>query len=285
MTTNHPLEAEAAVDGLVDEYRARCLWFVRLDYYPRTTEERLRALDYIGRHGTRSLPKGGEGTAMALPPLQRGICRLIARNRIESGASYVAGGASLNELTRGSRISRDVDLFHDTEEALGRTWAADRALLDGHGYSLRILRERLGVVEAEVSRGGESVLLQWTRDSAFRFFPLVEHDDLGLTLHPFNLATNKVLALVGRLEVRDWVDVLLCHQRVQPLGYLAWAACGKDPGFSPMAILEHAARSSRYSADDPLSAAPGRGPDRAGPGWHQPNRPCRNQPRPPWHSR
>lgn len=187
---------------------------------------------------------------MALTPLQRGICRLIARNRIEAGASYVAGGASLNELTKGSRISRDVDLFHDTEEALERTWAADRALLDGHGYSLRILRERLGVVEAEVSRKGESVLLQWTRDSAFRFFPLVEHDDLGLTLHPFDLATNKVLALVGRLEVRDWVDVLLCHERVQPLGYLAWAACGKDPGFSPMAILEHAARSSRYSADE-----------------------------------
>lgn len=36
----------------------------------------------------------------------------------------------------------------------------------------------------------------------------MEHEDLGLTLHPFDLATNKVLALVGRLEVRDWVDVL-----------------------------------------------------------------------------
>jgi hypothetical protein len=34
----------------------------------------------------------------------------------------------------------------------------------------------------------------------------------------------------------------------QPLGLLAWAARGKDPGFSPAAILEHAARSPRYSA-------------------------------------
>ena len=88
------------------------------------------------------------------------------------------------------------------------------------------------------------------RDSAYRFFPLVTHDDLGLTLHPFDLATNKVLALVGRLEVRDWIDVILCHERIQPLGYLAWAACGKDPGFSPEAILEQAARSSRYSAEE-----------------------------------
>jgi hypothetical protein len=86
--------------------------------------------------------------------------------------------------------------------------------------------------------------------AAFRFFPLVEHNEFGLTLHPFDLATNKVLALVGRLEVRDWVDVIHCHESVQPLGYLAWAACGKDPGFSPLAILEQAARSSRYSAEE-----------------------------------
>jgi hypothetical protein len=73
---------------------------------------------------------------------------------------------------------------------------------------------------------------------------------LGLTLHPFDLATNKVLALVGRLEVRDWVDVINCDERIQPLGYLAWAASGKDPGFSPEAILEHAGRSGRYSTDE-----------------------------------
>jgi hypothetical protein len=32
---------------------------------------------------------------------------------------------------------------------------------------------------------------------------LVEHPDFGLTLNPFDLATNKLLVLVGRLEVRD----------------------------------------------------------------------------------
>lgn len=68
--------------------------------------------------------------------------------------------------------------------------------------------------------------------------------------HPFDLATNKVLALVGRLEVRDWFDVIECHARVQPFGYLSWAACGKDPGFSPSAIVAEARRSSRYSAEE-----------------------------------
>jgi hypothetical protein len=52
MTTAADSEKFAeAVDRLVDEYRARCLWFLREDYYPTTTEERLRVLGYIQRHG------------------------------------------------------------------------------------------------------------------------------------------------------------------------------------------------------------------------------------------
>ncbi len=49
------------------------------------------------------------------------------------------------------------------------------------------------------------------------------------------------------MEPRDWVDVIHCAERLQPLGYLAWAACGKDLGFSPASILEHAARTARYA--------------------------------------
>lgn len=174
---------------------------------------------------------------MALTDLQRAICRLIAENRIASGESA-------------SRISRDIDLFHDTDEALDASWRADRRLLEEHGFSVALLRERRSFVEAEVGRQGDSVRMEWARDSSFRFFPLVRHPDLGLTLHPFDLATNKVLALVGRLEVRDWIDVITSDQKIQPLGYLAWAASGKDPGFSPRSILEEAARTGRYSAVD-----------------------------------
>lgn len=184
---------------------------------------------------------------MALTAFQRDICRLLADYRIRSGESYVAGGAALNELLGTPRRSRDLDLFHDSRQALESAWEADREVLDRAGLLVRVVRERPGFVEAEVQRGADSVRLEWAQDSAYRFFPLVLHDELGLVLHPFDLATNKVLALVGRVEARDFVDTLACDQQVQPFGYLAWAACGKDPGFSPAAILEHAARASRYS--------------------------------------
>lgn len=47
-------EIEATVDALVDEYRTRCLWFVREDFRPSTDAERLLALRYIARYGDRS---------------------------------------------------------------------------------------------------------------------------------------------------------------------------------------------------------------------------------------
>ena len=39
------------VNALVDEYRARCLWFLREDYYPQTLAEACRVLESIERHG------------------------------------------------------------------------------------------------------------------------------------------------------------------------------------------------------------------------------------------
>jgi hypothetical protein len=192
---------------------------------------------------------------MALTALQRDVCRLLAAERRRSGESYVAGGVALSVALATSRLSRDVDVFHDTEEAVARSWDRDRAALEQAGFAVRVVRERPGYVEAAVSREGDGLVMEWARDSAFRFFPLVEDDELGLVLHPFDLASNKVLALVGRAEARDWIDVIACHERLQPLGYLAWAACGKDPGFTPSGILDQAGRSARYTDDEIASLA------------------------------
>lgn len=184
---------------------------------------------------------------MALTPFQRDVCRLLADRRRASGESYIAGGVALTVALGAERLSRDLDIFHDTVEAVSATWDADRRLLESAGYVVQPRRERPGFVEAAVIRTTETLTVEWIRDSAYRFFPLVEHPDFGLALHPFDLATNKVLALIGRTESRDWIDIIECHRSLQPLGYLSWAACGKDPGFTPAGILAQAARASHYS--------------------------------------
>jgi hypothetical protein len=208
---------------------------------------------------------------MAVTRYQASILSLLAAERRKRGESYVAGGVALNALLAAPRRSRDIDLFHDTTEALRATWAADRDALARGGYSIRVNRESVAFVEAVVSREGEQTDMQWVRDSAYRFFPLIEDDLMGLALHPFDLATNKVLAMVGRVEVRDWVDVLNCHERLQPLGYLVWAACGKDPGYNPQSLLALAARhrysQTEVSALDFEGAAPDAGA--LGRSWHE----------------
>jgi hypothetical protein len=183
---------------------------------------------------------------LALTSFQIQICRLLADSRKRSGQSYVAGGAALNCLCNSTRISHDLDLFHDTKTALIESYSSDIKLLSSNGFTVKILREYLTFFEALVEKGSNTTILEWVIDSAYRFYPLIEHEELGLTLSPFDLATNKALALVGRLEVRDWVDVMECHAKVQPLGYLLWAACGKDEGYNPEMILTEARRSSRY---------------------------------------
>jgi hypothetical protein len=69
---------------------------------------------------------------------------------------------------RAPRVSRGVDLFHDTIQALAATWDADRQLLSAGDFDVRVVRERPSLVEAQVSRGEERVLLQWVQDSACR---------------------------------------------------------------------------------------------------------------------
>lgn len=185
---------------------------------------------------------------MALTPLQQRICRLLADERKRSGESYVAGGAALNECLGERRVSKDVDVFHDSAEAVAATWPKDRDLLLAAGLTVTLRRQDpAGFVEAEIGDRDDRAVVQWAYDSAFRFFPLVEHPIFGLTLHPVDLATNKTLALVGRRAVRDWVDAVHCHERLQPLGYIAWAAAGKNLGFGPLDIIEEAARTTRYA--------------------------------------
>lgn len=208
---------------------------------------------------------------MALTDLQRRICLLLADHRRRSGESYVAGGVALNELLRSRRLSHDVDLFHDTEAALAATWAADRAALAAAGLRVTATREAPSFVQADVSDGTDTEILQWVQDSAYRFFPLVEHPTFGLTLHALDHATNKVLALAGRRQPRDWIDALNCHAELQPLGYLAWAAAGKDPGLSPSFIIEQAARTRYVQSELDALAFDGPTPDAAecSVRWHQ----------------
>jgi hypothetical protein len=59
----------AEVRKLVEEYRDRCLWFLRRDFVPSNAEEALRVLDLIERYGDRSAYLRAEDLKAWLRPI------------------------------------------------------------------------------------------------------------------------------------------------------------------------------------------------------------------------
>ncbi|MFN8176859.1 MAG: hypothetical protein U0167_02980 [bacterium] len=173
---------------------------------------------------------------------------LLSANRTFD--SYLAGGAAILIEPNTVRFSNDLDYFHDSERRVAEAFSADRELLDGHGYTLRVDLSHPGYIRAVVSAGHQSTKVEWAHDSSWRFLPTVRHERFGFVLHPIDLAVNKVLALAGRDEPRDLLDVLYQHREILCLGALCWAACGKDPGFAPLSLLELLRRRGRVREED-----------------------------------
>ena len=185
---------------------------------------------------------------MPLTDYQASLARLLSANR--SFDSYLAGGAAILLEPNTTRFSRDLDYFHDSEERVAEAFAADRKLIETNGYSIAIDLNQPGYVRAIVRKGGEATKVEWARDSDWRFMPTVRDDRVGFVLHPVDLAVNKVLALAGRDEPRDVLDALHLHRHVLGLGALCWAASGKDPGFTPLSLLDLLRRRGRIRAED-----------------------------------
>jgi len=191
---------------------------------------------------------GGREQAVPLTDHQAEVARLLSGNR--SFDSYLAGGAAILIEPNTTRYSRDLDYFHDSDRRVAEAFVSDRDLLERSGYVLDVDLLQPGYVRAIVRRDGHATRVEWARDSSWRFMPTVKDDRVGFLLHPVDLAVNKVLALAGRDEPRDVLDVLHLHRRVLPLGALCWAACGKDPGFTPLSLFELLKRRGRIRPEE-----------------------------------
>jgi hypothetical protein len=185
---------------------------------------------------------------MPLTSFQREVALLLAANRSED--SYLAGGAALHIAPNSQRFSNDLDYFHDSTERVASAFEKDRASLLGAGFSVDLEMNQRGFIRAVVAKGDNATKIEWAHDSAWRFMPPIKNAEVGVQLHPIDLAVNKILALAGRDEPRDFLDILFIHETILPLGALVWAAVGKDPGFTPASLLEIISRRGKYRPED-----------------------------------
>lgn len=128
---------------------------------------------------------------MLLTAFQAAVLALLAPQR--SDVSYLVGGAALH-----IGPSDDLSFFHNAADAANQTFAADALALRARGYAVNTIAEHRGFVTAVVQRDGESTILDWAHESAWRFFPLVSIPGGGVMLHPIDLAINKLVALANR---------------------------------------------------------------------------------------
>jgi hypothetical protein len=185
---------------------------------------------------------------MPLTSFQAQLGRLLAKNRSEE--SYLAGGAAILAAPNSRRFSHDLDYFQDSASRVASAYDADRMTLIEHGCDLQSEISQPGYISVVVRLGTEATKIEWAQDSTWRFMPVIRSDEFGYQLHPVDLATNKVLALAGRDEARDLLDTLYLDEHLLPLGPLVWAAVGKDPGFSPLSLLELLRRRGRLQPEE-----------------------------------
>jgi hypothetical protein len=185
---------------------------------------------------------------MPLTAFQKDVLQVIAANRSE--ASHFAGGLVLNAAPESPRYSHDFDIFHEAEQEVARASNLDVESLRKAGFEVEFAvgdwTQPVSFRKARVKARGESVEIDWAADAAYRFFPIEPDPVLGWRLHLFDMATNKALALGARSVTRDYVDIVELH-RTYPLPAIIWAACGKDPGFSPSLLLEMMRRFARVN--------------------------------------
>jgi hypothetical protein len=185
-----------------------------------------------------------------LQPVQRDLARLLFS--LPEAAGYaLAGGAALVMRQIVDRDTRDLDAFiaarpgptPGTVDLLAEafTQAAQRA-----GWTLQAIRRHPTFCRFILDRGDDSVELDLAVDSP-RLEPTTAIDGIPvLTLR--DLAARKVLAIVDRLEARDYTDLhALAHLVGQQI--CVESARTMDAGLSVRAIAEAFERIDRIADD------------------------------------
>lgn len=187
----------------------------------------------------------------------------LARVALDAAARYgfcLAGGYAVQAHGFVDRVSKDVDLF-TTMAAAAAFPAAQAAVvvaLRDDGLEVTVAREgpsfaRLAVTDPV---GGNFSTVELGVD--WREYPPVQLA-IGPVLHPADAVANKLCALYGRAEVRDYIDVhgVLDDGRYAADDLLRMAA-DHDRGFEPVIFAEalRAVRRFPASAFEPYKLTP-----------------------------
>jgi hypothetical protein len=161
-----------------------------------------------------------------LSPLQERVAEIIA-SLDEARDFALAGGGAM--IVRGDieRQTRDLDFFGPTADAVDQLVPAVDRALQAAGYTVRHIQKSHGFARLIIESAEDRTELDLGADA--RLFP-VESGSPAPLLSGEELAVDKVLAVFGRAEARDFADLMAVEPRYG-LARLCQLAAEKDRGF------------------------------------------------------
>jgi Nucleotidyl transferase AbiEii toxin, Type IV TA system len=173
-----------------------------------------------------------------MDPFHERLAR-IALNAAEPYGFALAGGYAVQAHGFLSRQSADVDIFASSRAEFDFPEAVDAVLAAFWHQGLNADAEirnssfaRLAVASPDGERTKVEMGVDWRENEPLRL-------SIGPVLHPDDAVANKVCALFGRAEVRDYVDVdaILSSGRYSEDELLS-LAMEHDPGFDKLWFAE-----------------------------------------------
>lgn len=171
---------------------------------------------------------------MPLSETQRRVATVVL-SLPEADGFALAGGAALIVHGVIDRVTRDLDCFGPSSEAVDRLATAALRALQGSGYRVDVIQQAPGYAKLQVTDTDDGVT---QLDLGFDPAELpAEDSDIGAVRALDDLAVDKLLALFARALPRDFVDVLALLKHFTSDELVAGAAA-KDRGFNLDALAE-----------------------------------------------
>ncbi len=190
-----------------------------------------------------------------LSPLQR---RLLDSVSAQLPGMFLTGGTALGAFYLGHRRLADLDLFTRERAAFDERVRQFVRLVQGLGLVVTPGAAGPGFRRFVLSDGKEAVPVDLVLDTAAEVAaPTITPE--GLVIDSLDdITANKLGAILGRAEVRDYVDLyFLAKAGKDPLAFVA-AARRKDAGLDPAVLAfvlsEVRVRSAPEGLEKPVSA-------------------------------
>lgn len=180
-----------------------------------------------------------------LSALQRRLAALVTEIP-EAQDFVIAGGAALILQGQAQRVTTDLDYFARSPHAVDDLLPVVEARFSADGLSVERRQVTSGFARLAVSDGAENCQVDLGYDFRLRDPTLTP---LGAVLSLEELAADKVLAVHGRAEARDYVDLHVLMKQFGTERPLQWAL-EKDPGFSTEIFAERLGRVDAMSRAD-----------------------------------